>query len=244
VNDKEKFYPESRFGGFSDVDGTVVFFSRVQSLVKPSDVVLDVGCGRGEYQEDPVEFRRNLRVFKSKAGRVIGIDVDPVGATNPFLDEFRLLTGDRWPVEDTGVNLIVCDQVLEHLPRPDLFFLECRRVLAPGGYLCIRTTNVWSYVGISARLVPNRHHARVTTVVQEGRKEKDVFPTEYKCNSIRRVRSMMRDSGFEPVVYGYEAEPSYLAFSRLAYRLGVLHQRLAPRFLRPAIFAFGRLRES
>ena len=43
------------------------------------------------------------------------------------------------------------------------------------------------------------------------------------------------------MVYGYDAEPSYLAFSRVAYFLGVLWQRLAPGFLRSAIFAFARL---
>jgi hypothetical protein len=52
---------------------------------------------------------------------------------------------------------------------------------------------------------------------------------------------MMHEHGFEHVVYGYEAEPSYLSFSKFAYALGVLHQKLAPGFLRPAIFAFGRL---
>jgi len=51
---------------------------------------------------------------------------------------------------------------------------------------------------------------------------------------------MMKKHGFEGVVYGYEAEPSYLSFSKSAYRLGVLHQRFAPRFLKPVIFAFGK----
>jgi len=29
----ETFYPESRFGGFTQIDGTVAFYSRVQALV-------------------------------------------------------------------------------------------------------------------------------------------------------------------------------------------------------------------
>jgi hypothetical protein len=52
---------------------------------------------------------------------------------------------------------------------------------------------------------------------------------------------MMRRHGFDHVVYGYEAEPGYLHFSRLAYALGVLHQKFAPRAISPALFAFGRL---
>jgi hypothetical protein len=41
-------------------------------------------------------------------------------------------------------------------------------------------------------------------------------------------------------VYTYEAEPSYLSFSPLAYYLGVLHQRHAPKGVRLALFAFAQ----
>ena len=51
----------------------------------------------------------------------------------------------------------------------------------------------------------------------------------------------MATHGLRAVVYGYEAEPSYLHFSKLSYGLGVLHQKFAPGFLRPAIFAFGQV---
>jgi SAM-dependent methyltransferase len=244
VTHKERFYPESRFGGFTDVDGTIAFYARVQALVVPSFVVLDVGCGRGAYAEDPVGIRRDLRVFKGRVARVIGIDVDPAGATNPFLDEFRVLGGGEWPVPESSVDLVVADCVIEHVADPPSFFQNAHRALRPGGALCIRTTNAWSYVALAARLVPNRHHARVTARVQECRKAEDVFPTLYRCNSVPKLRRALRDNGFEGVAYGYEAEPSYLEFCRLAYGLGVLHQRLAPRFFRPVLHAFGRARKT
>lgn len=240
---KERFYPESRFGGFSDVDGTIAFYVRVNSLLKPSYTVLEVGCGRGAYQEDPVEIRRNLRILKGKVKKVIGIDVDYTGQENPFLDEFHLIEGDRWPLGNDTANLILCDSVLEHIEEPDNFFSEARRVLRKGGYLCIRTANSVSYVGLFSKLIPNKYHSRVTQIVQDRRKEEDVFSTVYRCNSIWRLKTKMKQYGFESVVYGYEAEPSYLSFSRIAYWLGVLHQRFAPSFLKPAIFAFGRIKK-
>ncbi len=58
MNSKERSYPETRFGGFTDIDGTVVFFNRVNSLIDSSSVVLDVGCGRGSYSEDSVPLRK------------------------------------------------------------------------------------------------------------------------------------------------------------------------------------------
>jgi len=58
MNKKDFFYPESTFGGFTDIDGTIAFFNRVNSLITDSFVSLDIGCGRGEYSEDPIIFRK------------------------------------------------------------------------------------------------------------------------------------------------------------------------------------------
>ncbi len=240
----ERFYPEARFGGFTDIDGTVVFFTRVNSLLKESMIVLDAGCGRGAFSERSVPTKRNLRTLKGKVAKVIGIDVDSAAAVNPTLDEFRLIEGDRWPVEDDSIDLIVCDNVLEHVADYESFFSELRRVLRDGGYLCLRTPNRWNYITLGARLIPNKHHSAVTSVVQAGREEEDVFPTVYKCNTAGKLRRVLRDRGFDCVVYGYEAEPKYLDFSTIAYFLGVLHQRFAPRFLKPSLFAFGELHKA
>lgn len=239
------FYPEARFGGFSDIDGTIAFFNRVNSLLDSSFVVLDVGCGRGAYDQDSVPIRRKLGIIKGKVAKVIGIDVDQNAQDNPFLDEFRLIQGDSlsWPIEQDSIDLIVCDNVLEHIDIPDRFFGEIHRVLKNGGYLCIRTPNRWSYIAIVATLVPSKHHFRIISAIQGGRKEEDVFPTVYKCNSIVKLKRIMKQNGFECVVYGYEAEPSYLSFSKIAYFFGVLHQKFAPGFMKPAIFAFGKIQK-
>lgn len=240
----EQFYPESKFGGFSDVDGTIQFYTRVNSLLGAETTVLDFGCGRGAYGEDPLSLRRDLRILKGKAGKVIGIDVDPIGCENPFIDEFHRLQGTSWDLPDASVDLCLCDNVLEHLEEPQDFFDEARRVLRPGGDLCLRTPNAWNYIAVISRLLPNRLHAGVLAQVKNRSLDQDVFPVYYRCNTIPALKKMFRTNGFSAVVYGYEAEPSYLSFSKLAYGLGVLHQKVAPHFLRAAIFAFGRLEKA
>lgn len=235
---KERFYPESQFGGFSDVDGTIAFYLHVNALLQPGFSVLDLGCGRGAYGDDPITPRRELRILKGKVKRVIGLDVDPAASTNPFLDVFHLLEGPRWPLEDRSVDLLLSDHVLEHLAHPDEFFSEACRVLRYGGFLCLRTTNAWSYIALASRLVPNQFHGKVLDKVKDSQNQADVFPTLYRCNSLPKIRAALKKYGFEGTAYGFGPEPSYLSFSRLAYWLGVLYGRFAPRLFQPVIFVF------
>ena len=241
---KERFYPEAKFGGFTDIDGTIAFYNRVNSLLETSFTICDVGCGRGAYADDQISIRRNLRILKGKVSKVIGIDVDRAAQGNPYLDEFRLIRGDIWPVEGNTIDLVLCHNVIEHIENPLQFFSEAHRVLKNGGYLCIRTPNRWSYIALFATIVPNKYHSKVTNFVQDSRKEEDVFPTVYKCNSIGKIKNMMKKHGFDCVVYGYESEPAYLSFSKFTYWLGVLHRRFAPAVLKPAIFAFGKIEKN
>jgi SAM-dependent methyltransferase len=237
---KNFFYPESRFGGFSNVDGTLAFYHRVNALIDTQTTVIDVGCGRGSYQDDPVSYRKQVRILKGKCLAVIGLDVDPSAQENPYLDEFRLITGEKWPVDDESAGLCLADNVLEHIENPDRFFLECKRMLIPGGYLCIRTPNLLSYVGLIARLVPNRQHVPVLQIVKDDVNEVDVFPTYYRCNTLLRLRSTLQRLGFDACVYGYEAEPTYLSFSKISYGLGVIFGRVTPNNFRVGIHAFAR----
>ncbi len=201
--------------------------------------MLDVGCGRGASLEDPIETRRDLRVLKGLCQAVIGIDVDPNSEKNPAISEFRLIESARWSVADESIDVCVCDWVLEHVEDPGPFLAECSRVVRPGGYLCIRTMNVASYAGIAARLFPNRLHVDLLGRLQRKRAPRDIFPTVYQCNTRRNLRRMMDEAGFTSCVYGYDAEPSYLSFSRILYRVGVWHQRWAPRAFAVTIFGFG-----
>lgn len=243
-NNKEKFYPETNFGGFSDVDGTIAFYSHVNALIQPDSVLLDIGCGRGAWLDDPVHFRRNLRMLKGKCKRVIGMDVNPEARSNPAVDEFQLLETNTWPLEEASIDVCICDYVLEHVQDPAGFFKECRRVLKPGGFLCIRTTNLLSYFGLFAKVIPNRSHTRILRQAKEKLHDKDVFPTFFRCNTVKTLRRYLSMHHFESTVYGYEAEPGYLSFSILAYYLGVLHQKHAPRSCRVGIHAFAQKRSS
>lgn len=237
---QEIFYPETKFGGFTRIDGTIAFYIRVAALVSPEFTLLDYGCGRGRYKEDSVEIRRNLRIFQGKVKKVIGVDIDVSAAKNPYIDEFRLIENSTWPLEDNSIDICVCDWVLEHLEDPHAFFSEAKRVIRAGGYLCIRTSNKWGYAGIFSRMIPNRFHARVLDKVQKDRKTEDVYPTFNNANTPGKVRSLLESHGFNCVVYTHESEPAYLHFSKVIYWFGVLFQKVAPSIFRRTIMAFAQ----
>jgi SAM-dependent methyltransferase len=238
----DSWYPELRFGGFTRVDGTIAFYSRINAVVQPSSVVLDVGCGRGAAAEDPVPFRRDLQTLRGRCARVIGVDIDLVGRTNPLIDEFHQIIDGRLPIPDESIDVCYADWVLEHIEDVDGFLSECSRVLRAGGHLFVRTPNVWSYMGIASRLVPDRLHTRVLARVQPDRKGEDVFPTFYRCNSRGKLRRALERHGFDFVVQTHEPEPAYLGFSRALYALGVVYQRYAPSAVRRVLLAYATKR--
>ncbi len=239
---QERYYPECAFGGYSYVNGTIRFYLRVQSLLRPSDVVLDVGCGPMQrwHSDNPDSIGFKMRMLRGRCQRVIGLDVISSSANNPALDEFRLIEGPRWPVDDASIDLVVTDFVLEHIEDPQQFFSELARVVKPGGYVCVRTPNLYGYVAILSRIIPERFHARTLATAQD--KREGIYPTFYRCNTRRRLRSLFSNAGFDADVSTHDSEPSYLKFSRFAYYLGVLHQRYSPAWLRLGILAFARKR--
>jgi SAM-dependent methyltransferase len=212
----------------------------VNAVVRPSTVLVDLGCGRGAAADDPVTWRRELQIFRGRCAHVIGVDVDPAASVNQSVDEFRLITDGRLPLDDAVADVCLADFVLEHVHDVDGFFDEVFRVLKPGGLLFIRTPNAWNYMGIGARLIPARLHARALRHMQPDRKTQDVFPTYYRCNSVRALRRALRQRTNDVVVQTHEPEPAYLSFSRFLYALAVFHQRHAPRSLRRLLFACAR----
>jgi len=242
LNCKEKIFPETKFGGFETNDGTIAFYLRVNAIIKPSDIILDYGCGRGEYQDDQIDIRRNVRILKGKVQRVIGLDLDANAANNPFIDEFRLLSSlsASWPVNDHSIDLILADWTLEHVPNPDHFFSEACRVLKPGGYFCARTTNAWGYVALAAMMIPDKYHKNIVQNAQKIRKEEDIFPTHYACNSVPFLRRKLKQYGFDGVVSGFSGLPAYLNFSCFLYYIGYLYERFAPHFLRHTLLIYAK----
>jgi SAM-dependent methyltransferase len=177
--------------------------------------VIDLGAGRGEWTEDPVDFRRDLRNLQGKVAEVIGVDIDPAVALNPAIDRSEIMADfTTIPLDDSSVDMIVCDHTFEHVDNPEGLVRSMHRVLRPGGWICARTPNRWGYIGLAANAVPNRFHVRVLEWAQPTRQEQDVFPTRYKMNSKHQLRRLFPDKNWELYAYTFNPEPSYFGKSR------------------------------
>lgn len=207
-------FPEIGAGGYGRRDGTVIFYTRVNALVGKDDVVLDLGAGRGEWLEDPVAYRRDLRRLQGKVARVIGADVDPVVTENPACDETVVMSSiNEIPLDSASVDLIVSDHTLEHVADPGPWAAEVARVLKPGGWLTGRTPNRWGYIGLATNFVPNRLHTRVLHKAQPSRQDIDVFPTVYGLNTRRNLERHFPAPQWRNFSYAHNPEPAYFGTS-------------------------------
>jgi SAM-dependent methyltransferase len=235
-----RLYPEAAVGGYTHLDGTVEFYTRISALVDDTSEVLDFGAGRGQWSVDPMpETSRRLRMLRGRVTRVVGTDVDDAVLTNPALDEAHVVPiGAALPFGDGTFDLVVADHVLEHVDAehaPEVA-RELLRVLRPGGWLAARTPNKWGMIGIGARAVPNRLHAGVVDRLQPGRKAEDVFPVRYRMNTRKDLRRLFAP---HPVhVYGHASEPTYFGRSATVWRLAAGVDRLTPPRLRPTLMVF------
>jgi SAM-dependent methyltransferase len=97
-----------------------------------SGTILDYGCGRGEV----VEVGRELGLD------IYGTEIFYKGVkTKKYLEKKGLLgtvvremEDNRIPFPDVSFELVMCNQVLEHVPELDIVLKDIHRVLKPRGH--------------------------------------------------------------------------------------------------------------
>lgn len=209
-------YPEYAAGGFTRYDGGIEFYGRLNALLKPDMIAVDLGAGRGQQFDTDNAYKLDVLNIQGKVAKVIGIDVDDAVMQNAHLDEALTYDGRELPLDDKSVDLIYCDWVLEHVENPNIFAAEVDRVLRPNGWFCARTPNSFSILAVASRLIPNNVHARFLQKIQPGNREaRDVFPTFYRMNSQRTIRRIFPDDKWLNCSYTWSAEPGY-AFGKAA----------------------------
>jgi SAM-dependent methyltransferase len=198
------------------VDDHAIFAQTVDRYLEPEAVVLDAGAGRG------VRYRYD---YASRVARVVGVDVDPGIALNVNVDERVIGNLAALPFADATFDLVFSKYVFEHLDRPRRTFRELRRVMKPGGHLVFHTPNQHHYVAWSAMLTPQRFHVWFNG--KRGCDSSDIFPTRYRANDRKTIHRLAAESGFQVEDLALiEPKPDYLLFNPVAYRAGLIYERI------------------
>jgi ubiquinone/menaquinone biosynthesis C-methylase UbiE len=161
--------------------------ARLAELVKPGMRILHAGCGWD---------KRDISRPYSGSCKVIGIDSDPRVASM-FHSEFHLGSLAHMPFEPDSFDLVFCEYVVEHLENPLAAFREIQRVLKPGGRILVLTPNLYSYKVIAAACTPHRFHIWMGRIRFGRGQEADMYPTLYRCNTVRGFRRLARQTGLE-----------------------------------------------
>jgi 2-polyprenyl-3-methyl-5-hydroxy-6-metoxy-1,4-benzoquinol methylase len=140
--------------------------------------VLDAGCGRKCDPSIPDD------------AYVVGVDIDPDGlALNGRLDE--AVVADLGTASLPGLfDLIVCNDVLEHLTDPYSALDNLAGALAPGGRMILGLPNVFSFKALLTKWTPLSLHiwaARRLGYEHAGEPGHGPFKT-YLRMSLRRRR--------------------------------------------------------
>ena len=224
-----RLYPEHVVGGYSRVDGAVDFYARIDALLRPDMRVVDFGAGRGVYLDEAPTYRQRLMHLRGRVAEVVGVDIDEAVHENPGLDTAHVVApGERTPLADASVDLVVSDHTFEHIDDPAFVAGELDRILKPGGWICARTPNKRGYIATAARVVPNRLHTRVLEKAQPLRLPEDVFPTRYHLNTPAQVRAHFPEPAWTLYCYTVNAEPAYFGRSLTAWRAVNVVNRLLP----------------
>jgi SAM-dependent methyltransferase len=228
---RERFYPASfrgMYDHFSDV---------IHDYVRAGDVMLDAGCGSGRVFQYHFDEHQRPRL-------IAGVDVTTEPRGNRNIDAAARADLAALPFRDATFDIAISSHVAEHLTQPERVFGELARVLKPGGRLLILTPNRWHYVTVSSALLPHSFHLRYNR--WRGVDAHDIFPTAYRANTARRLRSLYERAGLDVErIEQFETEPEYLAFSTPTYAIGVAYERLVNRFdalrnLRVNLLTIGR----
>ena len=205
-----------------DLPPEYFFEQRLQEAIYPGDDILDAGCGAGKF------FR--IGIARQLGCHVVGVDLQQDLRANSELDFGVRANLKNLPFSDGSFDVVNCRLVIEHLDDPLAALRGFHRVLKPGGRLAIFTPNLLHYFGAAARCTPHWFHLWFNSKVR-GFDANDIFRTYYRANTRRRLRALLRESGFSRAeVALYEGAPKVLAFNRLLYGMGLAYERLVKRF--------------
>ena len=123
----------------------------VKTLIKDTDVVLDVGFwGQGKTFEDPTWPHK---LIKDQTADVYGIDLVYDESVIPAADrsKYKKAAAENFQF-DQSFDVIFAGDLIEHVVNPGLFLDNAKKHLKPGGRLIMTTPNTFNLFVMAGKL--------------------------------------------------------------------------------------------
>lgn len=119
---------------------SVIKLNEIRELLKNESIdnpkLLSVGCG----------VKGLEKIYDRIGFDSYGVDIDIKEETDK-LKWHNLNENNDLPFEEDYFDVIVCQEVIEHIENPWLLYRKINRVLKTNGYLILTTPNIHSYKG-------------------------------------------------------------------------------------------------
>ncbi len=177
-------------------------------LPLPGRRVLDLGCGVGEY----------VRAFEREGAEALGCDIEwprLVEAGRRGARRLVAAAGEALPFRDGALDLVVMNEVIEHVADDRATLREVARVLAPGGDCVIFAPNrLYPFETHGIRLGRRYLFGNIPLVNWLPRRLRDRLVPHARVYGRGEWSQLLDGAGFEPVAHSYV----YPGFDNIAAR--------------------------
>ena len=157
--------------------------------LSPTPTILDIGCGRGF--DGDVRLQRSIA---DVAGCFIGVEPDPEILLGDYFTETHRCFFEHAPLAARSVDVAYAVMVLEHLPRPQVFWDKLHDVLTDNGVFWGMTVDARH---LFARLSLWMDWLRIKDFYLDHLLGRDLgvgryrnYPTYYRTNRPRKIAQL------------------------------------------------------
>jgi SAM-dependent methyltransferase len=184
---------------------------------------------------------KNVRIYEAGGGSlsvlplasmnkpvISVVDIDEVQLRNNSYADNKIL-GDiqTYAFPPDSFDLVVCYNVIEHLPAVDQAIRQFHRALAPGGLVFIGAPNPSSFFGFATKYSPHWFHVWFYRAIlrqkNAGKPGQLPFRTFYHpIVSPRALMEFCKQVGFEPVYFNLYIGSNYTSLKQTRPVIGSL----------------------
>lgn len=157
---------------------------------------------------------------------IVSVDPDEEGLRKNGSRLRIVADGARLPFKESRFQLVMAENVFEHLAAPEAVLRECARCLSSDGWLVFLCPNRLGYIAVVGSVTPHAFHVwwrrRMSATAED-----DTFVTYYRLNSSRRIRRVAGRAGLRvESLRSLVGWPTYWEFSDVLHRIMCVMHRL------------------